>query len=78
MNSRIHEITTTPERRLVTRDLEGYDKEELRHSVPPKGDKKNESLQRWSTESNPANGAKTEANQPEGDTPNGNIKERHE
>ena len=37
ISSRIHEITTTPERRLVTCDLKGYDKEELRHSLPFKG-----------------------------------------
>ena len=33
ISSRIHEITTTPERRLVTCDLKGYDKEELRHNL---------------------------------------------
>ena len=41
ISSRIHEITTTPERRLVTCDLKGYDKEALRHSLPPEGDKQN-------------------------------------
>ncbi len=33
ISSRIHKITTTPARRLVTCDLKGYDKEELRQSL---------------------------------------------